>query len=39
MADQRVLCEEPFPAHGYLSVSSKCGDSLSEYGIPGGRSQ
>lgn len=34
MADQRVLCEETFPAHGYLSVSSKCGDSLSEYGIP-----
>jgi len=35
MADQRVLCEETFPENGYLSVSSKCGDSLSGYEIPG----
>jgi len=35
VADQKVLCEETFPEHGYLSVSSRCGDNLSGYGIPG----
>lgn len=35
MTDQRVLCEAEFPEHGYLSVDSKCRDSLDEYQIGG----
>lgn len=35
MSDQKMLCEETFPERGYLTVYSKCGNSLSEFEIPG----
>jgi len=35
VADQRVLCEGTFPAKGYLSANSQCGDRLDEYDISG----
>jgi hypothetical protein len=35
VADQSVLCEEAFPEHGYLTVYSRCGDSLNKYNISG----